>query len=109
MADNTDPLAALQKLLEEQKKQGAVSNADSPETQDLGPSAEEIALLQKQKELEDRAKIAEQLSKMQAELQSTPQYQARVSQKLNQEALTKQKQLEERSVKIFQLKHLDSN
>jgi len=107
MADNQDPLAALQKLLEEQKKQGAVDTV--PEEKAPGLSAEEIALLQQQKQAEDQVQINEQLAKMQAELKDTPQYQARMSQKISSEALSEQKKLEERSIRIFQLKHLESN
>lgn len=110
MADNQDPLTALQKLLEEQKKQGTTTPTDIvPEEKAPGLSAEEIALLQKQKELEDQIKIAEQLTIMKNELKDTPQYQARMSQKINNETLSEQKKLEERSIRIFQLKHLDSN
>ncbi len=124
MADNQDPLAALQQLLEDQKKQtnssastpnaAAVSappvleNPPAEEEKKPGPTPEELAVLQQQKEAEDRAKIEEQLSKMQNELKNTPQYQARLSQKQSNEALSEQKRLEERSQRIFQLKHLDS-
>ena len=129
MADNQDPLAALQQLLEDQKKQTSnpssgsqvVKNLDldvddpqlaadqipAEEKAPAGPTAEEIALLQKSKEEEDRVKIAEQLAKMQTELKDTPQYQARASQKEANEAEDQKKRLEERSKRIFQLKHLD--
>ena len=123
MADNQDPLAALQQLLDEQKTQagadGVASAGDSvgidpslptsvPEQEKpKGPTAEEIAVLQKEKEAEDQVKIAEQLNKMQTELVDTPQYQARLSQKTANDAISEEKQLEERSRRIFQLKHLD--
>lgn len=119
MADNQDPLAALQKLLADQK---ADSNSNSGLTQDVaentspptaevatGPTAEEIALLQKQKEEEDKIEIEAQLKKMETELKDTPQYQARLSQKQANEAVDEKKRLEERSKRIFQLKHLENN
>lgn len=120
MADNQDPLAALQQLLDDQKAQaGSDGVADSAiidpslappvveEEQPKGPTAEEIAALQKEKDAEDQIKIAEQLNRMQTELVETPQYQARLSQKTANDALSEEKQLEERSRRIFQLKHLD--
>jgi hypothetical protein len=127
MADNQDPLAALQQLLGDQKNQvgtdnpivssdsngqtveavGEVPPAAAPE-EEKGPSAEEIAELQKAKAAEDQIKIEEQLAKMQTELKDTPQYQARLSQKQANEADSEAKRLEERSRRIFQLKHLDS-
>lgn len=114
MADNQDPLAALQQLLDEQKKQGAAApgvaagdDAAAIEPEVKGPSAEEIAELQRQKQLEDQQKIAEQLEKMRNELTQTPQYQARMSQKSASDAQTLEKSLEERSKRIFQLKRLD--
>ena len=127
MADNYDPLAALQKLLADQKnmtnQDGQASdlvvnetpninseNAPStPEATSSGPSAEEIALLQKQKEEEDNLKIKEQLAIMETELKETPQYQARINQKQASEADYEKKKLEERSKKIFQLKHLENS
>lgn len=120
MADNQDPLAALQQLLEDQKKQSgsgvASSAADgtgaealtNEEEKPTGPTAEEIAVLQKNREAEDQIKIAEQLDRMKTELRETPQYQARASQKEANEASDAEKRLEERSKRIFQLKHLDS-
>lgn len=116
MADNQDPLAALQQLLDDQKKQGAagsggvgddVAAADKAAEEPKGPSAEEIAQLQHQKQLEDQQKIAEQLERMRSELVQTPQYQARMSQKSASDALSQEKSLEERSKRIFQLKRLD--
>lgn len=119
MADNQDPLAALQKLLEDQKKSASPAGADpslsaglgvdtnAPASPPAGPSAEEILALQKQREAEDQVKIAEQLARMQSELKNTPQYQARMSQKENNEVEAEKKRLEERSQRIFQLKHLD--
>lgn len=117
MADNQDPLAALQKLLAEQKTDTAVApNPDLPENAQApavkvatGPTAEEIALLQKQKEEEDKLEIEAQLKKMEIELKETPQYQARLSQKQANEAVDEKKRLEERSKRIFQLKHLENN
>lgn len=120
MADNQDPLAALQKLLAEQKTQtsaaGAAQAAPETETEpplapveNPGPSAEDIALLQKQKEEEDNLKIQAQLKVMDQELKSTPQYQARLSQKQAHEAELNKKRLEERSKRIFQLKHLEND
>jgi len=124
MADNHDPLAALQKLLEDQKKVAGQSDSiDSnnnptseegvdalpPQVENSGPSAEEIALLQKQKEEEDNLKIQEQLKVMDQELKATPQYQARLSQKQAYEAELDKKRLEERSRRIFQLKHLEND
>ena len=115
MADNQDPLAALQKLLDDQKNAAASggtasgnANANDQPVEEVktGPSAEEIAALQKQREEEDRLKIQEQLARMQSELKDTPQYQARLSQKEANDAETLKKQLEERSQRIFQLKHL---
>lgn len=127
MADNHDPLAALQKLLADQKNTvnqndqtdnsivNETPNINSenvpsvPEATTSGPSAEEIALLQKQKEEEDNLKIKEQLEMMQTELKETPQYQARINQKQASEADYEKKRLEERSKRIFQLKHLENN
>lgn len=116
MADNQDPLAALQKLLADQKAganpgsdQALPENAPPPPEVPTGPTAEEIALLQKAKEEEDKLKIEEQLVKMKTELQETPQYQARLSQKQAGEAELEKKRLEERSKRIFQLKHLENN
>lgn len=114
MADAQDPLAALQQLLDEQKQQTTTSGGDAP--QDVpqepplptGPTAEEIAVLSAQKEAEDRERIAEQLNRMQQELKDTPQYQARMSQKLAGEEEQKRKHLEERSQRIVQLKRLDT-
>lgn len=117
MADNQDPLAALQKLLADQK---AEANSDAnqdlaPESQTpstevaSGPTAEEIAVLQKAKEEEDKLEIEKQLKKMDTELKETPQYQARLSQKQANEAVDEKKRLEERSKRIFQLKHLENN
>ena len=120
MADNQDPLAALQQLLEDQKKQSGSSAAagagdgkgeDAPvaeEAKPTGPTAEEIAVLQKERDAEDQIKIAEQLNLMKTELRETPQYQARASQKEANDASDAEKRLEERSKRIFQLKHLDS-
>lgn len=126
MADNQDPLAALQQLLDDQKKQGGLADlpavgadgvassssgeapvapADPPVS--AGPTAEEIAALQKEKEAEDQLKIEEQLGRMNTELKDTPQYQARMTQKAANDSLNEQKQLEERSRRIFQLKRLD--
>lgn len=126
MADNQDPLAALQKLLAEQKNivdQGdqnsssidnAISNVEAENAQqpvvaeeEKGPTAEEIMVLQKKKEEEDQVQIAQQLQKMKTELQESPQYQARLSQKQANEADDEKKRLEERSKRIFQLKHLE--
>lgn len=117
MADNQDPLAALQKLLEDQKTQAgsaAIPGADQPsqeapseEAPSPGPSAEDIAALQAKEAQEDQLKIEEQLLKMKTELVDTPQYQARASQKVSNDADAEQKRLEERSQRIFQLKHLD--
>lgn len=116
MADNQDPLAALQKLLEEQKNQAGsdVSSTDqsgqelpNEELPATGPSAEDIATLQAEEAKEDQLKIEEQLLKMKTELVETPQYQARASQKESNDADAEQKRLEERSQRIFQLKHLD--
>lgn len=124
MADNQDPLASLQQLLQDQKTSGANpdansdaapiadSGAEAPVQEEAiqaqpGPSAEEIAILQKNKQAEDEVKIQEQLDKMQTELKDTPQYQARVSQKEFSEADAEKKRLEERSKQIFQLRHLD--
>lgn len=123
MADNQDPLAALQKLLADQKAEiNSNSVSNSGPTQDLaenaspppaevvtGPTAEEIALLQKQKEEEDKIEIEAQLKKMETELKDTPQYQARLSQKQANEAVDEKKRLEERSKRIFQLKHLEND
>jgi len=125
MADNQDPLAALQKLLEDQKSATGQSdsidsnnhqstsegenNISPPPVENPGPSAEEIALLQKQKEEEDNLKIQEQLKVMNQELKATPQYQARLSQKQASEAELDKKRLEERSKRIFQLKHLEND
>jgi hypothetical protein len=114
MADNQDPLDALQKLLADQK-QAAAANDQAPQAEvkteaieaEHGPTAEEIALLQQQKEAEDQQKIQEQLQVMATELQATPQYQARLSQKQASEAELAKKRLEERSKRIFQLKHLE--
>ena len=118
MADNQDPLAALQQLLDDQKQQAAAAPAGGDVVPDQavgevtleepkGPSAEEIAQLQAQKQLEDQQKIAEQLEKMRNELTQTPEYQARLSQKASADTLSKEKSLEERSKRIFQLKRLD--
>jgi hypothetical protein len=116
MADNQDPLAALQKLLEDQKNQAgstapgadqSVSEAPGEEVVPTGPSAEDIAVLQAKEAQEDQLKIEEQLLKMKTELVDTPQYQARASQKVSNDADVEQKRLEERSQRIFQLKHLD--
>lgn len=125
MADNQDPLVALQKLLEDQKKAGAspASDPDSPQAsaddaaqdaevknqEESAPtlSAEEIASLQKTKQEQDEVEIQEQLKRMQTELKDTPQYQARISQKQASEEESQKKLLEERSKRIFQLKHLD--
>ncbi len=121
MADNQDPLAALQQLLEDQKAQAdSASKSADPNAQasaseapvaeeEKAPAltAEEIAVLQKNKQEEDQVKIEEQLNKMQTELKDTPEYQARVSQKKVSDADAEQKRLEERSKQIFQLKHLD--
>jgi len=116
MADNQDPLAALQQLLDDQKKQGTAAiggagdvgaAAEEVAEEPKGPSAEEIAQLQHQKQLEDQQKIAEQLERMRSELVQTPQYQARMSQKSASDAQTLEKSLEERSKRIFQLKRLD--
>lgn len=123
MADNQDPLAALQKLLADQKAEvNSNSASNSGSTQDVtenvspplaevvtGPTAEEITLLQKKKEEEDNLEIEEQLLKMKTELQDTPQYQARLSQKQANEAVDEKKRLEERSKRIFQLKHLEND
>lgn len=127
MADNHDPLAALQKLLADQKntvnqndqtdnsivnETPNVNSENAPSASEVvvpGPSAEEIALLQKQKEEEDNLKIKEQLEIMQTELKETPQYQARINQKQASEADYEKKRLEERSKRIFQLKHLEDN
>jgi hypothetical protein len=128
MADNQDPLAALQKLLSSQQPVDAASQAasttassvansaltdsepeDSQEPANAGPTAQEIALLQEQKTAEDRLKIQAQLQMMAAELKATPQYQARLNQKESAEAELAKKRLEERSKKIFQLKHLENN
>ena len=127
MADNHDPLAALQKLLADQKNTvnqndqtdnsivNEAPNVNSenapsvPEVVTPGPSAEEIALLQKQKEEEDNLKIKKQLEMMQTELKETPQYQARINQKQASEADYEKKRLEERSKRIFQLKHLENS
>jgi hypothetical protein len=127
MADNHDPLAALQKLLADQKNtvnhDDQVNDSVASETPDVssedassiskavnpGPSAEEIALLQKQKEEEDNLKIKKQLEMMQTELKETPQYQARINQKQASEADYEKKRLEERSKRIFQLKHLENS
>lgn len=108
MADNQDPLAALQQLLEEQKKQGASVSTDdvAPAETNPGLSAEEISSLQEEKKAEDQIEIAKQLAMMKNELQNTPQYKARMSQNASKEALAKQKELKERSTMIFQLKHL---
>lgn len=121
MADNQDPLAALQQLLADQKQQAGASSdgadlsaeAQVPPTQEVpeepkGPSAEEIAKLQQEKLLEDQQKIAEQLERMRTELSQTPEYQARVSQKEESDKVNKEKELEERSKRIFQLKRLDN-
>ena len=103
MADNQDPLTALQQLLEDQKSQlgnatPTISDPNLNKTSEAlvvpaaveeappGPSAEEIAVLQQAKAEEDKIKIEEQLSKMQTELKDTPQYQARMSQKEASEA-----------------------
>ena len=125
MADNQDPLAALQKLLEDQKQAGAspVSDPDSPQVsaddaaqevevknqEESAPtlSAEEIASLQKTKQEQDEVEIQEQLKRMQTELKDTPQYQARINQKQASEEENQKKLLEERSKRIFQIKHLD--
>ncbi len=128
MADNQDPLAALQKLLSSQQPVDVASQAasttassvansaltdsepeDSQEPANAGPTAQEIALLQEQKTAEDRLKIQAQLQMMAAELKATPQYQARLNQKESAEAELAKKRLEERSKKIFQLKHLENN
>lgn len=127
MADNHDPLASLQKLLADQKntvnQDDQVNDSVASETPDVssedassiseavnpGPSAEEIALLQKQKEEEDNLKIKKQLEMMQTELKETPQYQARINQKQASEADYEKKRLEERSKRIFQLKHLENS
>ncbi len=121
MADNQDPLAALQQLLEDQKAQ-AVSMPGSVDSDDQESSteasaveeektpaltAEEIAVLQRNKEAEDQVKFKEQLNIMKTELKDTPEYQARMSQKKVSDADAEQKRLEERSKQIFQLKHLD--
>lgn len=117
MADNQDPLAALQKLLEDQKSQTAspansdLSSTDQttpPENQPTGPTAQDIAVLQAEEAKEDQLRIEEQLLKMKTELVDTPQYQARASQKESNDADAEKKRLEERSQRIFQLKHLDS-
>ncbi|AKM81746.1 MAG: hypothetical protein UT13_C0001G0787 [Candidatus Pacebacteria bacterium GW2011_GWF2_38_9] len=125
MADNQDPLAALQQLLSDQKNQAGSDGSVVPSNdqtsgvagevppiavveEEKGPSAEEIAELQKAKAAEDQIKIEEQLAKMQTELKDTPQYQARLSQKEANDADSEAKRLEERSRRIFQLKHLDS-
>lgn len=126
MADNQDPLAALQKLLAEQKNAASQSgqgnnsvgdvapnveaeNAQQPVAleENKGPTAEEIMVLQKAKEAEDKIQIEQQLQKMETELKNTPQYQARLSQKQANEADDKKRRLEERSKRIFQLKHLE--
>lgn len=120
MADNQDPLASLQQLLQDQKtsnsnsvaNSGAAFSVEAPAQEEaiqaqLGPTAEEIAVLQKNKQAEDEAKIQEQLNKMQTELKDTPQYQARMHQKETNDADLEQRRLEERSKQIFQLKHLD--
>jgi len=116
MADNQDPLASLQQLLEDQKSQGG--SVPDPEVEQPQPqaeqveeipqlTAEEIAVLQKDQQVKDDAKIQEQLDKMKTELKDTPQYQARINQKEVSEADAENKRLEERSKQIFQLKHLD--
>ena len=116
MADNQDPLAALQKLLEDQKNQtgSAAASADQANqgsaadgSQAPGPTAQDIAILQAKEAQEDQLRIEEQLLKMKTELVDTPQYQARASQKVNNDADAEKKRLEERSQRIFQLKHLD--
>lgn len=117
MADNQDPLATLQKLLAEQKTESrSVSNHDMSENAQTppvetvaGPTAEEIVLLQKKKEEEDRLEIEKQLKKMETELKETPQYQERLNQRQISETELAKKRLEERSKRIFQLKHLGNN
>jgi len=124
MADNQDPLAALQKLLADQQKTNdpngagdvlpgvsapteADGNQSTPVEVVTGPTAEEIATLEKAQAEKDKVKIEEQLLKMKTELQESPQYQARMSQKQASEAELAKKRLEERSKRIFQLKHLE--
>jgi len=129
MADSQDPLATLQRLLENQKTpaEGAMSTqtaeilkqtpvgtpieqtSESTHATDSTPAltAEEIALLEKNKEAEDQNKIAEELDKMRTEIKNSPPYQQRLAQKQAAEALSKAKELEERSRRIVQIKHLD--
>jgi hypothetical protein len=129
MADSQDPLATLQRLLENQKTpaEGAMSTqtaeilkqtpvgtpieqtSESTHATDSTPAltAEEIALLEKNKEAEDQNKIAEELDKMRTEIKNSPPYQQRLAQKQAAEALSKAKELEERSRRIIQIKHLD--
>lgn len=129
MADSQDPLATLQRLLENQKTpaEGAMSTqtaeilkqtpvgtpieqtSESTHATDSTPAltAEEIALLEKNKEAEDQNKIAEELDKMRTEIKNSLPYQQRLAQKQAAEALSKAKELEERSRRIIQIKHLD--
>lgn len=118
MADNQDPLAALQKLLDDQKNQtgsadptavppGQEGAENAPQEAPTGPTEQEINALLAEQAKKDQQKIEEQLLKMKTELLETPQYQARASQKETSEAEEAKKRLEERSQRIFQLKHLD--
>jgi hypothetical protein len=115
MSDNQDPLAALQQLLDQQQAAGSPSGG-APSDQSVaaepaaevpsGPTAEEIQALQEQKTAEDQILIQEQLQKMKTELHDTPQYQARMQQIAAAQEEQSLKALEERSKRIFQLKHL---
>jgi len=116
MSDNQDPLAALQQLLDQQQAsagapQGGAAPSDPTEAEPAvevltGPTAEEIQALQEQKTAEDQILIQEQLQKMKTELHDTPQYQARMQQIAAAQEEQLIKALEERSKRIFQLKHL---
>ncbi|HPS40382.1 MAG TPA: hypothetical protein PLQ50_00035, partial [Candidatus Woesebacteria bacterium] len=127
MVNSQDPLAALQQLLEEHKTpsqnstptkaegilgkiQTETSTEQTSEATNEADStfqAEELALLEKNKEEEDRSKITEELDKMQTEIKNSPQYQQRLTQKEAADAAKKIKELEERSKQIVQLKHLN--
>jgi hypothetical protein len=110
--DNKRSLAALQKMLASQQQavKANVSDGQASPTAvpvEAGPSAEELVALQEQKEKEDEQQIQAQVKKMKEELTQTPQYQERLKQKQVNASEAAKKNLEERSKRIIQLRHLD--
>jgi hypothetical protein len=118
MADNQDPLAALQQLLKDQKQPrdnsnvapsseeaAAVSEKETAENEAV--LAEQLVALEENKQAADQIKIAEELNKMQTEIKETPGYQNMLAQRQTSAAEKKVKDLEERSKQIIQLKYLD--